>query len=116
MASLQDESAIEKALEALIGPVGKKPLSDGFSIEDQNNISIKYVEHKAVVRMSPDGSLKSIVKDDRTRWIDGLSFGPNGHFCLAGSAIPHLVLQGADHLKESAPEIVRTDLYQYACL
>ncbi|MEM9332062.1 MAG: L-dopachrome tautomerase-related protein, partial [Pseudomonadota bacterium] len=63
--------------------VGKKPLNDGLSIDDENNVYITDIEHQAVVKMAPDGTLTTIVKDDRIRWADGLSFGPDGWLYLA---------------------------------
>ena len=94
-----DDASVEEQLE----PVGKKPLNDGLSIDDQNNVYITDIEHQAVVRMAPDGKLTTIVKDDRIRWADGLAFGPDGWLYLADSAIPRIVLQNADYHREHAP-------------
>lgn len=102
-AALQDATLDAASIEDMIEPVGEKPLNDGFSIDDRNNVFITDVEHQAVVAMAPDGSLTTIVKDDRIRWADGLSFGPDGWLYLADSAIPHLVLQSADHHMVHAP-------------
>ncbi len=104
--ALQDESLDAASLEKTIEPVGKKPLNDGLSIDDQNNIFITDVEHQAVVSMAPDGKLTTVVKDKRIRWADSLSFGPDGWLYLADSAIPHLVLQNAEHHKVEAPYMV----------
>lgn len=100
---LRDMSASEAAVEAAIEVVGIKPLNDGFSIDDQNNVYITDVENQAVIAMAPDGSLETIVKDSRIRWADGLSFGPDGWMYLADSAIPHLALQSQDHIAAQAP-------------
>jgi hypothetical protein len=105
-AALQDEKLDDAALEKQIEAVGKKPLNDGLSIDDQNNIFITDIEHQAVVAMAPDGKLTTIVKDKRIRWADSLSFGPDGWLYLADSAIPHLVLQNAEHHKAEAPYII----------
>jgi len=61
------------------------------------------VEHQAVVKLSPDGSLETLIKDERIRWADGLSFGPDGWLYLADSAIPHLVLQSPSHIAGQSP-------------
>ncbi|GAF88527.1 unnamed protein product, partial [marine sediment metagenome] len=50
-----------------------------------------------------DGSLETLVKDERIRWADGLSFGPDGWLYLADSAIPHLILQSPEHIASQAP-------------
>lgn len=101
--ALQDASLSDEAIAAQLEIVGAKPLNDGFSIDDQNNVFITDVEHQAVVMMKPDGSLETVVKDDRIRWADGLSYGPDGWMYLADSAIPHLVLQTPEHIREQAP-------------
>lgn len=101
--ALQDASLSDEAVAAQLEVVGTKPLNDGFSIDDQNNVFITDVEHQAVVMMKPDGSLETVVKDDRIRWADGLSYGPDGWMYLADSAIPHLVLQTPEHIREHAP-------------
>jgi sugar lactone lactonase YvrE len=101
--ALQDESMDDAALEKLIEPVGKKPLNDGYSIDDQSNVFITDIEHQAVLSMAPDGKLTTVVKDKRIRWADGLTFGPDGWLYLADSAIPHLVLQNAEHHAKQAP-------------
>ena len=105
-AILQDENASNLEVEAALETVGKKPLNDGFSIDDQDNVFITDIEHQAVVKMAPDGTLTTVVKDDRIRWADGLSFGPDGWLYLADSAIPHIVLQNAEHHKAQAPYYV----------
>lgn len=102
-AALQDSKLDDAALAGAIEPVGKKPLNDGLAIDGGNNVFITDVEHQAVLRMAPDGSLATIVKDARIRWADGLSFGPDGWLYLADSAIPHLVLQSRGHVAASAP-------------
>ncbi|MEL6934090.1 MAG: L-dopachrome tautomerase-related protein [Pseudomonadota bacterium] len=101
--ALRDGALDDAALAAQLEEVGQKPLNDGYSIDDQNNVFITDVEHQAVLSMAPDGILTTVVKDDRIRWADGLSFGPDGWLYLADSAIPHLVLQSAEHHAAQAP-------------
>lgn len=100
---LQDFDSTDVAVEAAIEAVGRKPLNDGFSIDDAGNVLITDIEHQAVVAMAPNGTLTTLIKDDRIRWADGLSFGPDGWLYLADSAIPHLVLQSAEHHAAQAP-------------
>lgn len=84
--------------------VGKKPLSDGLSIDTLNNIYITDVEHGGLARMSPDGQLKTLVQDmDRVRWSDGLSYGGDGYLYFTDSAIPDQMLQSKSHMKSKAP-------------
>lgn len=101
--ALQDVELSDNAIAGRIETVGTKPLNDGLSIDDKNNIFITDVEHQTIVKMKPDGSLTTDIKDDRIRWADGLSFGPDGWLYLADSAIPHLVLQNREHNRDNAP-------------
>ncbi len=102
-AVLQDFDSTEASIEDRIEAVGQKPLNDGFSIDDENNVLITDVEHQAIHIMAPDGALSTLIKDDRVRWADGLSYGPDGWLYLADSAIPHLALQDAGHHAAQAP-------------
>ena len=101
--ALQDRSLNDAEIAEQVEAIGKKPLNDGFSIDDNNNVFITDIEHQAVIKMAPDGELETLVRDKRIRWADSLSFGPDGWLYLADSAIPHIALQSAEHIKSQAP-------------
>lgn len=101
--ALQDTKLEDAAIAKKVEAVGKKPLNDGLSIDDQNNVFITDIEHQAVLEMSPEGKLSTVVKDKRIRWADGLTFGPDGWLYLADSAIPELVWQNAEHDTQAGP-------------
>lgn len=100
---LKDASLDDAALAARVEALGPKPLSDGMSSDEDGAVYFTDVENQAVVAWREDGGLETVVKDPRIRWSDGLSFGPDGWLYLADSAIPHLVLQPADHINAQAP-------------
>jgi sugar lactone lactonase YvrE len=102
-AALRDPDLDEAALARRIEAVGTKPLNDGLSTDAGGNIFITDVEHEAVLKMTADGKLETLIKDPRVRWADGLSFGPNGWLYLADSAIPHLALRSAAHIASERP-------------
>lgn len=83
--------------------VGRKPLSDGISVDSLGQVYLTDVEHSAVMLMDTTGSLTTIIKDRRIRWADGFSFGPERWLYLADSDIPDLVLQSKEHVHLSAP-------------
>jgi sugar lactone lactonase YvrE len=105
-AILQNPKSTEADIEASVEAVGRKPLSDGITIDDAGNVFVTDIEHGAVIAVSPDGTLSTVVKDKRIRWADGLAFGPDGWLYLADSAIPHIVLQSAEHHASQAPYTV----------
>jgi sugar lactone lactonase YvrE len=105
-AIIQNPKSTEAEIEASVEPVVSKPLSDGITIDDAGNVFVTDIEHGAVIAVSPDGTISTVVKDERIRWADGLAFGPDGWLYLADSAIPHIVLQSAEHHASQAPYMI----------
>lgn len=103
VSDLLDASLSDGALSARVEAVGAKPLNDGLSVDNEGNVLITDVEHSAVVRMAPDGALTTLIKDDRIRWADALSYGPDGWLYVADSAIPDQMLQPKSHIESRAP-------------
>jgi sugar lactone lactonase YvrE len=97
-----DDAAIASKVEAL----GRKPLSDGLSADVEGGVWITDVEHGAVLRMAPDGTLQTWVETPRIRWADALSFGPDGWLYLADSAIPDQVMRSKRHIASQAPYFI----------
>ena len=54
-----------------------KPMSDGLSTDLAGNVLLTDFPHDAIQLLAPDGSLRTLVRDPRLRWPDGLSFGPD---------------------------------------
>lgn len=103
VADLLDASLTGGALSARAQAVGAKPLNDGLSTDNQGNLLITDVEHGAVVRMAPDGELTTLIRSDRIRWADALSYGPDGWLYVADSAIPDQMLRSKAHMAAHAP-------------
>ncbi len=103
VADLLDASLSPGALAARVEPVGEKPLNDGLSTDNEGNLLITDVEHRSVMRMSPQGELTTLVTSPRVRWADALSYGPDGWLYVADSAIPDQMLRSKAHMKEMAP-------------
>ncbi len=83
--------------------VGNKPLSDGLSVDTAGRVYITDVEHRGISVMEPDGSLWTLLKDERIIWADGLSFGGDGYLYLTDSEIPNQMLKSRDHMEYHAP-------------
>lgn len=103
VADLLDDSLSPGALAARVEAVGAKPLNDGLSTDNDGNLLITDVEHSAVIRMKPDGELTTLIRSDRIRWADALSYGPEGWLYVADSAIPDQMLQSKAHIAARAP-------------
>jgi sugar lactone lactonase YvrE len=85
--ALLDSDLSAEALAGQVEAVGQKPLSDGFSIDLEDNVYITDVEHSGLARMASDGRLQTLVRDERVRWADGISFGPDGALYFTDSAL-----------------------------
>lgn len=103
VSDLLDPSLSEGALSARAQAVGRKPLNDGLSTDVEGNVLITDVEHGAVMRMTPVGTLTTLIKDDRIRWADALSYGPEGWLYVADSDIPDQMLRPKSHIAARAP-------------
>ena len=101
--ALTEADNSEEAIAASIEDIGPKPLNDGLSVDNDGRVFITDIEHQGIMARDPDGTLRTVIRDSRIRWADGLSFGPDGWLYLADSAIPELVLQSSDHHKAAAP-------------
>ena len=71
------------AIRTQVQAVGRKPLNDGITTDDAGNVFLTDFEHAAVLEMTPDGKLSTVIKDKRIRWADGLLWSP-----IAGSTLP----------------------------
>ena len=101
--ALRDPAMPAAELAKKVQAVGKKPLNDGFSSDVAGNVLITDVEHGAIVRMSPQGALETLLESDRIRWADALSYGPGGWLYIADSAIPEQMLRTKDNIRKKAP-------------
>jgi sugar lactone lactonase YvrE len=104
--ALLDLSLGDGTIASRVEALGRKPLSDGLSADLEGGIWITDVEHGAVLRMAPDGSLQTWVETPRIRWADALSFGPDGWLYLADSAIPDQVMRSKSHIASQAPYFI----------
>lgn len=83
--------------------VSDKPMSDGLSADLAGNVYVTDVEHGAVMRVTPDRTLETVIRSPRVRWADALSFGPDGWLYLADSAIPEQVLRSREQILAAGP-------------
>ena len=93
----------EEAIRSSIEYVAKKPLSDGLRVDPNNLVYITDIEHQGIVIIDENGKSRTLVRDDRIQWADGLSFGGDGYCYLADSDIPNQMLQSKAHIKANAP-------------
>jgi len=72
---------------AAVERVAKTFPVDGLWIDEKSNVYLSALEKHAVVRMSPDGKLTTVMKDPRLQWPDTFSEGPDGSMYITASHI-----------------------------
>jgi sugar lactone lactonase YvrE len=100
---LNDPTLSDKALGFHVEEFAQKTMSDGLTMDVDGNIYITDPEHSAIVRLRPDGSLETLLKDDMIRWPDGLGFGPDGWLYMTCSALHQVIGKTPGFIKSNAP-------------
>jgi sugar lactone lactonase YvrE len=106
VADLLDDALSNGALAARVQALGAKPLNDGLSTDREGNLLITDIEHGAVIRMTPAGELTTLIRNEKIRWADALSYGPGGWLYVADSAIPDQMLRSKTHIQANAPYFI----------
>lgn len=100
---LTDPTVSPAALAASVQDFGPKTLSDGGSTDDEGNVYLTDMEHSAVLALGPDRRLRTLVKDARLRWPDGLSFGPDGWLYVTCSSLQDVLFVSNATMRAHAP-------------
>lgn len=105
-AALLDETLSEEALGAQLVAVGKKPLNDGIITDADGAALVGDVEHQSISRITADGAAETLLRSPRLRWVDAMSFGPDGALYIADSALPEVMLRSHAHIDAHAPYVI----------
>lgn len=100
---LNDAMLTPEKLAAKVESFGPKTLSDGLTMDLGGNVYVSDMEHSAILALGPDRRLRTIAKDPKLRWPDGMSFGPEGWLYVACSSLQHVILRSARHIRSQAP-------------
>jgi sugar lactone lactonase YvrE len=100
---LNDAALSSDELSRRVETFAVKTMSDGLTMDIEDNIYITDIENSAIVRLTPGGKLETLVKDDRIRWPDGLGFGPDGWLYMTCSALHQVIGRMPGQIKSRAP-------------
>ena len=101
--ALDDASLSREALEQRVERFALKTMSDGITTDLDDNIYLSDPDESAIVMLTPDRQLRTLIKDPKLRWPDGFSFGPDGWLYVTCSALHHVIGQSPGHVRANAP-------------
>jgi sugar lactone lactonase YvrE len=96
------------ALAKQIVKIGRKPLSDGITLDAAGNVVLTDIENGGIARMDQSGKLQTLVKSPKVIWADGVAMAPDQSVLFTDSAIPAYIDQLArppalDKLEKARP-------------
>ena len=100
---LRDETLPDQHLINRVERYATKPLSDGFEVDAQGNVYVTDVEHNSIYIVDKSRDAKTLIRSNKIRWPEGVSFGPDGWLYIADSAMSELVLKSQQHIEAQAP-------------
>ena len=74
---LRNEQASPQELASGVEKVAETVVTDGMLIDDRNNVYHTALEQDAIVYLTPDKQMKTLVKDEKISWPDSMAFGRN---------------------------------------
>lgn len=102
-ANLQDRQLSAEKLATRVEAWAEKSMSDGLSSDNAGNIYLTDPEHSALLRLSPEKKLDTLLKTERLRWPDGLSFGADGWLYVTCSSLQFVIGLPPASVAEHAP-------------
>jgi sugar lactone lactonase YvrE len=100
---LLDTTLSPEVLALRVENFALKTMSDGITMDVQDNIYISDPEHSAIVLLDPQRRLRTLIKDPKLRWPDGFSFGPGGWLYVTCSSLQQVIGLPPSSVKEHAP-------------
>jgi len=100
---LNDAALSPADLSARVENFAAKTLSDGITMDVDDNIYLSDMEHSAVVRLGQDRRLTTLLKTSRLRWPDGFSFGPAPWLYVTCSSLQNVLFIDRSELRSHAP-------------
>lgn len=101
--ALIDNELSSAELAAQVEAVGAKTMTDGMAMDAEGNVYLSDLEHSAIVRRTPEGTLETLLKSASIRWPDGFSNGPNGQLYFTCSSLHQVIGLSADDIAQKGP-------------
>jgi sugar lactone lactonase YvrE len=94
LATVLDPMLTLQEADKQVEVVGRKPLSDGITVDRDGKVILTDVEHGGLMALDPaTGALTNLVRSKEIEWADGVWTGPDNALYFTDSAIPHYLTQ-----------------------
>lgn len=100
---LDDPSLSPEQLSARVETFARKTMSDGITVDWEDDVYVTDPEHDAIHRIDRRGEQTTLLRDERLRWPDGIGFGPQGWVYVTCSALHEILLGGEAAVRRGAP-------------
>jgi sugar lactone lactonase YvrE len=75
---LVNEKLDAMTLASRVQRYSNKPICDGITIDNENNIYLGELAANAIGVITPDRKYQRLIQSPKLSWVDSLSFGPEG--------------------------------------
>ena len=100
---LDDPDLSAEQVAARVATFARKTVSDGITVDWEDNVYVTDPEHDAIHRIDRRGEPVTLLRDERLRWPDGLGFGPQGWIYVTCSALHDVILAGETVVRAAGP-------------
>jgi sugar lactone lactonase YvrE len=103
-ADLRDTALSSEALAERVERFGKKPVTDGITIDNAGNVYVTDINGNGIGVIRPGGAYEVLMTDEqRLSWPDGLATGPDGKIYATVNQLHRSPLLGAEQRSPEPP-------------
>jgi sugar lactone lactonase YvrE len=103
--ALTDETLSDRDVRSRVHRHGPKPATDGIAADSRGNLFLTAIEHDAIWKMSPDGSLSVLARDpELLSWPDGVHLSATERtLYVSASELQHVLSGDLKQLADQRP-------------
>ncbi len=87
---LKDAALSEEGLGRKVEMLAETGAVDGMVMDADDNLYFTALEENAIKRYRPDGTIDTIIRDDRIRWPDSMDISPDDYLYFTASQIDRM--------------------------